>query len=284
MLSQIDWAAVTSTTEKKRHDSHPDRLIAGLLPVLPPCRRLSRPGAAVMHGIFPSAATSLSVGVCIVVNLRYADRRYAPDPCHITPLVCNLLLTAMKIRFKDNDPNTTRRHHHETFFTRHTCLFLLSTLSGCGYNTMQANEEAVIAAWGNVESSYQRRNDLIPIWSKWSRAMPHEADTLKAVTEARAKVGISSSAKRLSMIPQPLTNSSRIRVELSSALSRLMVVAERYPDLKANQNFRPAETAGRDGEPEQRSPERYNKLCRSSTPVSNLSQQHDQLNAVAPEA
>ena len=67
---------------------------------------------------------------------------------------------------------------------------LTGLLSGCGYNTMQANEEAVIAAWGNVESSYQRRADLIPNLVEVVKGYAkHEADTLKAVTEARAKVG-----------------------------------------------------------------------------------------------
>ncbi|WP_277057827.1 LemA family protein [Trichlorobacter lovleyi] len=117
-------------------------------------------------------------------------------------------------------------------------LFLLSTLSGCGYNTMQANEEAVIAAWGNVESSYQRRNDLIPNLVEVVKGYAkHEADTLKAVTEARAKVGSMQLSKEVINDPAALTRFQQNQGELSSALSRLMVVAERYPDLKANQNF-----------------------------------------------
>jgi len=117
-------------------------------------------------------------------------------------------------------------------------LFLLSTLSGCGYNTMQANEEAVIAAWGNVESSYQRRNDLIPNLVEVVKGYAkHEADTLKAVTEARAKVGSMQLSKEVINDPAALTKFQQNQGELSSALSRLMVVAERYPDLKANQNF-----------------------------------------------
>ena len=117
-------------------------------------------------------------------------------------------------------------------------LLLLSTLSGCGYNTMQANEEAVIAAWGNVESSYQRRNDLIPNLVEVVKGYAkHEADTLKAVTEARAKVGSMQLSKEVINDPAALTRFQQNQGELSSALSRLMVVAERYPDLKANQNF-----------------------------------------------
>lgn len=115
---------------------------------------------------------------------------------------------------------------------------LLGLLSGCGYNTMQANEEAVIAAWGNVESAYQRRNDLTPNLVEVVKGYAkHEADTLKAVTEARAKVGSMQLSKEVINDPAALNKFQQNQGELSSALSRLMVVAEKYPDLKANQNF-----------------------------------------------
>lgn len=115
---------------------------------------------------------------------------------------------------------------------------LVSILSGCGYNTMQANEEAVIAAWGDVESAYQRRNDLIPNLVEVVKGYAkHESDTLKAVTEARAKVGSMQLSKEVINDPSALTRFQQNQGELSSALSRLMVVAEKYPDLKANQNF-----------------------------------------------
>lgn len=117
-------------------------------------------------------------------------------------------------------------------------LVLLGFLSGCGYNTMQANEEAVIAAWGNVESSYQRRADLIPnlveVVKGYAR---HEADTLTAVTEARAKVGSMQVSKEILNDPASMSKFQQAQGELSGALSRLMVVVEKYPDLKANQNF-----------------------------------------------
>ena len=114
----------------------------------------------------------------------------------------------------------------------------LTTLSGCGYNTMQANEEAVIAAWGNVESSYQRRVDLIPNLVEVVKGYAkHEADTLLAVTEARAKVGSMQVTKDVLNDPASLNKFQQAQGELSGALSRLMVVVERYPDLKANQNF-----------------------------------------------
>ena len=119
-------------------------------------------------------------------------------------------------------------------------LFILfvALLSGCGYNSMQANEEAVIAAWGNVESSYQRRADLIPNLVEVVKGYAkHEADTLKAVTEARAKVGSMQVSKDVLNNPATLNKFQQAQGELSGALSRLMVVVEKYPELKANQNF-----------------------------------------------
>lgn len=119
-------------------------------------------------------------------------------------------------------------------------MLLLSVLllSGCGYNTMQANEEAVFAAWGDVEASYQRRADLIPNLVEVVKGYAkHEADTLKAVTEARARVGSIQATKQLVNDPQALQKFQSAQGELTGALSRLMVVVERYPDLKANQNF-----------------------------------------------
>ncbi|HEY6873420.1 MAG TPA: LemA family protein [Geobacteraceae bacterium] len=117
-------------------------------------------------------------------------------------------------------------------------LLLLSTLTGCGYNAMQANEEAVFAAWGDVEAAYQRRADLIPNLVEVVKGYAkHEADTLKAVTEARAKVGSIQASKELVNDPQSFAKFQQAQGELSGALSRLMVVVEKYPDLKANQNF-----------------------------------------------
>jgi LemA protein len=117
------------------------------------------------------------------------------------------------------------------------CLAVI-TMSGCGYNTMQKNEEAVKAAWGNVEASYQRRNDLIPNLVETVKAYAkYEGETLKAVTEARAKVGTVQVSKDMVGNPQAMAQFQQAQSGLSSALSRLMVVVEKYPDLKANQNF-----------------------------------------------
>jgi LemA protein len=117
-------------------------------------------------------------------------------------------------------------------------LLPLLGLSGCGYNQIQQNEEGVFAAWADVEATYQRRADLIPNLVETVKAYAaHERETLEAVTQARSKVGqMNISAKDLGD-PALLEKFQAAQGELSSALSRLMVVVERYPDLKANQNF-----------------------------------------------
>jgi len=116
--------------------------------------------------------------------------------------------------------------------------FILVILSGCGYNTMQKNEEAVKAAWGDVEAAYQRRNDLIPNLVEVVKAYAkHERETLTAVTEARAKVGAMQVPKNITDDPKAFSQFQEVQAGMSSALSRLMLIVERYPDLKANQNF-----------------------------------------------
>jgi LemA protein len=103
---------------------------------------------------------------------------------------------------------------------------------------MQANEEAVIAAWGDVEAAYQRRADLIPNLVNTVKAYAkHEKDTLAQVTEARSKVGSVQLSKEALSNPNSFKQFQDAQNGLSSALSRLMVVVEKYPDLKANQNF-----------------------------------------------
>lgn len=118
-------------------------------------------------------------------------------------------------------------------------LLLTLLLSSCGYNQIQKNEEAVFAAWANVEATYQRRADLIPnLVSTVKAYAAHEKETLTEVTNARAKVGqVNLSADKLGD-PAMLQKFQQAQGGLSSALSRLLVVAERYPDLKASQNFR----------------------------------------------
>jgi LemA protein len=117
------------------------------------------------------------------------------------------------------------------------CVFSIFFFS-CGYNTMQQNEEAVFKAWGDVESNLQRRADLIPNLVEVVKGYAaHEKEALQAVIEARAKAtAVNISASDLSN-PEAMQRLSGAQGALSSALSRLMVVVERYPDLKANQNF-----------------------------------------------
>jgi LemA protein len=125
-------------------------------------------------------------------------------------------------------------------FAMYMLLFLVVlSLGGCGYNVMQKNEEAVKAAWGDVEAAYQRRSDLIPNLVEVVKGYAkHESETLKAVTEARAKVGSIQVSKDMIDDPKAVAQFQQAQGSMSSALSRLMVVVERYPDLKANQNFR----------------------------------------------
>ena len=119
-----------------------------------------------------------------------------------------------------------------------TLLCSLLLLNGCGYNSIQKNEEAVFAAWGDVEATYQRRADLIPNLVETVKAYAaHEKDTLTEVTNARAKVGqVSISADKLGDAAT-MQQFQQAQGKLTGALSKLLVVAERYPDLKANQNF-----------------------------------------------
>lgn len=128
-------------------------------------------------------------------------------------------------------------------FKRLFCFFIvtlivLPALSGCGYNQIQKNEEAVFAAWADVEATYQRRADLIPNLVEVVKAYAtHEKETLQAITEARAKVGQTNLTAQDLSNPAAVQNFQAAQGQLTSALSRLLVVAERYPDLKANQNF-----------------------------------------------
>ncbi len=118
------------------------------------------------------------------------------------------------------------------------CLFPL-VLTGCGYNSLQSLDEDVKASWGEVENQYQRRNDLVPnLVATVKGYAKHEEDTLIGVTKARAEATQTKlDAKSLSD-PQAFQRYEKAQGEMSSALSRLMVVVEKYPDLKANENFR----------------------------------------------
>jgi LemA protein len=117
-------------------------------------------------------------------------------------------------------------------------LSIAASLAGCGYNSMQQQEEEVYGAWANLESALQRRADLIPnLVQTVKGAAAHEKSTLTAVVEARAKATQTKLTPEMLTDKNALANFQAAQGELSSALSRLMVVVERYPDLKANQNF-----------------------------------------------
>ncbi len=120
-----------------------------------------------------------------------------------------------------------------------TVLLLLgAVLAGCGINTIPTLDEQAKAAWSQVQNQYQRRADLIPNLVETVKGYAqHEQDTLTAVIEARAKAtSIQVDANTLDN-PEKLKQFQQAQDQLSGALSRLMVVSERYPDLKANQNF-----------------------------------------------
>ena len=112
-------------------------------------------------------------------------------------------------------------------------------IAGCGYNQLQGLDEQVKAAWAEVQNQYQRRADLIPnLVSTVKGASQFEQDTLQKVIEARAQAtSVKLDAQALSN-PELFKKFEQAQQNLSGALSRLMVVVEKYPDLKANQNFR----------------------------------------------
>jgi len=117
--------------------------------------------------------------------------------------------------------------------------WLMVSLSGCGYNTLQQQDEQVTAAWSEVVNQYQRRADLVPnLVNVVKGYAKHEQEVLTRVTDARSRVG------SVQATPQVLDDATAFKKfqaaqgELSSALSRLLVVAENYPQLKADGLFR----------------------------------------------
>jgi len=117
-------------------------------------------------------------------------------------------------------------------------MVLAVSLSGCGYNTMQSQDEAANAAWSEVVNQYQRRADLVPnLVATVQGYAKHEKEVLTEVTEARAKVGSVQLTGDTATNEQQLKAFSDAQGGLTSALSKLMVVVEKYPELKANTNF-----------------------------------------------
>jgi len=118
-------------------------------------------------------------------------------------------------------------------------LLFFSTLYGCGYNSIQQNEEAVNRSWGDLGSQLQRRADLVPnLVATVKGAANFEKETLTAVIEARAKATSIQLTPAMLSDPAAMAKFGSAQGGLSSSLSRLMVAVERYPELRANQNFR----------------------------------------------
>lgn len=118
-------------------------------------------------------------------------------------------------------------------------VLLATLLSGCGYNQIQINDEGVNAAWSEVLNQYKRRADLIPnLVSVVQGYAAHEKEVLTKVTEARASVAGMKATPELVNDEAAFAKFQKAQGELSSALARLLVVAENYPNLKADANFR----------------------------------------------
>lgn len=127
-------------------------------------------------------------------------------------------------------------------FSLLTLMFAL-VLSGCGYNTIQTTDEQVKAAWAEVLNQYQRRADLVPNLVNVVEAEANfEQETLTQVVEARSKATSIQATPELINDPEAFNKFQQAQGELSGALSRLLLITENYPNLKANQGFRDLQT------------------------------------------
>ena len=125
--------------------------------------------------------------------------------------------------------------HASRFFSA----LLLLNLAGCGYNTLQVEDEQVKASWSEVLNQYQRRADLVPnLVNTVKGYAAQEKEVLIKVTEARAKVGSMQATPELINDPQAFAKFQAAQSEMTSALSRLLVVSENYPQLKSDANVR----------------------------------------------
>ena len=124
-------------------------------------------------------------------------------------------------------------------FSRAGAMFLVvQGLASCGINDVPKQDEAVKAAWSEVENQYQRRSDLIPNLVETVRGYAHqEQSVLTAVTEARAKATQMTIPADITSNPQAFRQFEQNQAQLGGALGRLLAVSERYPDLKSNENF-----------------------------------------------
>jgi len=125
-------------------------------------------------------------------------------------------------------------------FTKWSAIFFtLATLAGCGYNDLQAMDEEVKASWSEVVNQYQRRADLVPnLVNTVKGYAQHEEKVLQEVTEARSRVGSIQATPALVNDQEAMNKFIAAQKNMTGALSRLMVVAENYPNIKADGAFR----------------------------------------------
>lgn len=127
----------------------------------------------------------------------------------------------------------------KSLIARISALLLVLSLTGCGYNTFQSLDEEAKAGWSEVLNQYQRRADLVPnLVNVVKGYATHEEKVLTEVADARARVGSIQASPELINDPEAFAKFQAAQGQLTSALSRLLVVSENYPNLKADQGFR----------------------------------------------
>ena len=127
----------------------------------------------------------------------------------------------------------------KNLFLKFAVVLMLLTLSGCGYNQFQSLDEEAKASWSEVLNQYQRRADLVPnLVNVVKGYAEHEKEVLTQVAQARSKVGSMQITPEVLNDPEAFAKFQAAQGQLTSALSRLMAVAENYPNLKADQGFR----------------------------------------------
>lgn len=127
----------------------------------------------------------------------------------------------------------------KNFFLKFTLILSVLALTGCGYNQFQSLDEEAKASWAEVLNQYQRRADLVPnLVATVKGYAAHEEEVFTEVTKARASVGGIQMTPELLNDPEAMAKFQAAQGQMTSALSRLMLVAENYPNLKADQGFR----------------------------------------------
>ena len=130
-------------------------------------------------------------------------------------------------------------HMLRSLFRSASVLFAALLISGCGYNSLQSLDEDVKAGWSEVLNQYQRRADLVPnLVNTVKGYAAHEADVLTQVTEARARVGAVLATPELVNDQAAMNRFLQAQSQMTGALSRLLLVSEQYPNLKADASFR----------------------------------------------